>query len=94
MPSQSTRISLCIQAVRTYGQAEGDVVAEVCVAALGFCDVFGTVAEDLSIQLREGDTGLDHFFLPVGQHDRSPARSLCLAGEVCVLAQLAHTLET
>lgn len=78
---------------RTYGQAEGDVVAEVGVAALGLGDVLGAVAEDLSVELWQGHTGFDHLLLAVGQHDRGPARSLRLAGEVGVLAQLAHALQ-
>lgn len=78
----------------TDGQVEGDVVAEVGVAALSLGDVLGTVAEDLRVQLREGDAGLDHLLPPVGQHDGSPAGTLRLAGEVGVLAQLAHALET
>lgn len=73
---------------------KGDVVAEVGVAALGLGDVLGAVAEDLRVQLREGDAGLDHLLAPVGQHDGGPAGALCLAGEVGVLAQLAHALET
>jgi len=78
----------------TDGQAEGDVVAEVGVAALGLCDVLGTVAEDLGVELRQGDAGLDHLLPPVGQHDRSPAGPLRMAREVGVLAQLAHALQT
>lgn len=77
----------------TEGQAERDVVAEVGVAALGLGDVLGAVAEDLGVQLRQGDTGLDHLLAPVGQHDRGPAGALRLAGEVGVLAELAHALQ-
>lgn len=84
----------CTRAALTDGQVEGDVVAEVGIAALSLRDVLGTVAEDLCIQLREGDAGLDHLLPPVGQHDWGPAGTLCLAGEVGVLTQLAHALET
>lgn len=59
----------CTRAALTDGQVEGDVVAEVGIAALSLRDVLGTVAEDLCIQLREGDAGLDHLLPPVGQHD-------------------------
>lgn len=72
---------------------QSDVVAEVGVAALGLGDVLGAVAEDLGVELGQGHAGLDHLLPPVGQHDRGPAGSLCLAGEVGVLAELAHALQ-
>lgn len=81
------------RAALTNRQAEGNVVAEVGVAALGLGDVLGAVAEDLGIQLGQGDAGLDHLLAPVGQHDGGPAGALGLAGEVGVLAQLAHALQ-
>lgn len=92
--TQAFEQRFCTRMALTDGQAESDVVAEVSVAALGLCDVLGAVAEDLRVQLREGDAGLDHLLPPVGQHDRSPAGALGLAGEVGVLAQLAHALQT
>lgn len=45
------------------------VVAEICEAAFGFGNVVGAVAEDLSVQLWERDTGLDHLLLPIGEHN-------------------------
>ena len=50
----------------TFWKVQCYVVAKICEAAFSFGNIVGTMTEDLSVQLWERDTGLDHLFFPIG----------------------------
>lgn len=81
-------------AVCTWVQVQSLTVAEVSEATVPLGYISGAVAEDLALHLRGRQAGLHCLLLPVYQHHRVPAGTVCRCLTSVVGAQLAHTLQT